>query len=422
MSLTFDQGAPFVSEGRVATSKSKRLRKRFRFFATDETTYWLVLKLAAFSILTLGIYRFWGKTNLRRYLWSSVEFAGDRFVYIGTARELFIGFLIALAVLLPLFGGDYLLQRFLFVWNNYPELFFVSRAVFAVLVVFLVGFALFRMRRYQLSRTVWRGIRFGLDGSAVTYAGLSLAWLILSVLTLGLAYPWANAWQIRYIVNHAHLGQTRFSCRIGGGDLIMPFMWVFVPILSAILFWIFFTASVRGSGNPFQLFFGYFASVIMIMIGFVIYRLNALKAAANLTRFAGYRFRMKFSLWKILLFGFLGVVTAISIFIFIWVMTFLLAKAIVFSGQSGDVTIFDPFAMMMLFLGPGQPIMMIGTLIGSFLAAVAGKSIFGLAVLRAVIPGSSLEYGDKLEKIVRSEQADVPYGEGYADALDVSSL
>ena len=422
MSLTFDQGAPFVTEARATTVKPKRRRKRFRLFATDQATYWLVLKLALFSVLTLGIYRFWGKTDLRRYLWSSVEFAGDRFGYLGTARELFIGFLVALAVLLPLLGGDHLLQRYLIVWNSYPNLFFVSRAVFVLLAAFLIGIALFRMRRYQLSRTLWRGIRFGLDGSTIKYAGLSLAWLILSLLTLGLAYPWANAWQIRYIVTHARFGQTHFSCRIGGGDLIMPFMWVFVPILAAILFWSFLTASVFGSGLSLPMFFGYLASTMMIAIGFVIYRLNALKVATNLTRLAGHRFRMNFNLGKIMLFGFLGLVIAISIFIFVWVMTFLVAKAFVFGGEPGNVTIFDPFAMMLLFMGPGKPIMLIGTLIGTFLAGVACRTVFGLAVLRAAIPGMSLEYSDKLERIVRSEQAVVPYGEGVADALDVSSF
>jgi hypothetical protein len=47
-----------------------------------------------FSIITLGFYRFWAKTRMRRYIWSRVSLNGDAFEYTGTGGELFIGFLI----------------------------------------------------------------------------------------------------------------------------------------------------------------------------------------------------------------------------------------------------------------------------------------------------------------------------------------
>ncbi|MEE8224479.1 MAG: DUF898 family protein, partial [candidate division NC10 bacterium] len=33
------------------------------------------------TVITLGIYYFWGKTKVRNYLWSQTDFAGDRFAY-----------------------------------------------------------------------------------------------------------------------------------------------------------------------------------------------------------------------------------------------------------------------------------------------------------------------------------------------------
>ncbi len=53
---------------------------------------------------TLGIYRFWLATDIRRFLWSNTELAGETFEYTGTARELLIGFLIALAILVPIYA------------------------------------------------------------------------------------------------------------------------------------------------------------------------------------------------------------------------------------------------------------------------------------------------------------------------------
>lgn len=62
----------------------------------------LVLKNTLLTILTFGLYRFWAKTWIRRYFWNNVRIAGDAVEYVGQGKELFVGFLIALAVLFPL--------------------------------------------------------------------------------------------------------------------------------------------------------------------------------------------------------------------------------------------------------------------------------------------------------------------------------
>ena len=40
------------------------------------------------GLVTLGVYRFWGKTRLRRYLWSHVSLDGDRLEYTGRGIDL----------------------------------------------------------------------------------------------------------------------------------------------------------------------------------------------------------------------------------------------------------------------------------------------------------------------------------------------
>src|SRR5215510_11290460 len=59
------------------------------------------------GIITLGIYRFWGRTRYRRYLWSHTSYDGDRFEYTGTGGELFRGFIIAIGILILLIGGAF---------------------------------------------------------------------------------------------------------------------------------------------------------------------------------------------------------------------------------------------------------------------------------------------------------------------------
>ncbi len=65
-------------------------------FLGSERDYWrLRIKGAAFVMVTLGIYRFWLATDVRRFLWSNTEIDGETLEYNGLATELLVGFLFA---------------------------------------------------------------------------------------------------------------------------------------------------------------------------------------------------------------------------------------------------------------------------------------------------------------------------------------
>src|SRR5918996_520020 len=73
-------------------------------FLGSEASYWrLMIRGAVLLLFTLGIYRFWLATDQRRFLWANPEISGDALEYTGTARELLIGFLVAIAVLVPIY-------------------------------------------------------------------------------------------------------------------------------------------------------------------------------------------------------------------------------------------------------------------------------------------------------------------------------
>ena len=59
----------------------------------------------ALLMVTLGIYRFWLTTDVRRFLWSNTEIAGEANEYTGTPLELLLGFLVAIAILIPVYAG-----------------------------------------------------------------------------------------------------------------------------------------------------------------------------------------------------------------------------------------------------------------------------------------------------------------------------
>lgn len=118
----------------------------------------IVVKNLLLTIITLGIYRFWARTRLRRYFWSNIAVAGEPIEYTGTGSELFVGFLIALAVLLPL-GVVYAAVERALLGNVTATI--VLKTLYVVALATLIQAAKFRARRYRLSRTAWRGIRAG---------------------------------------------------------------------------------------------------------------------------------------------------------------------------------------------------------------------------------------------------------------------
>jgi uncharacterized membrane protein YjgN (DUF898 family) len=202
-------------------------------FVGDRRAYWrLLVRGAVLLAATLGIYRFWFATDIRRYLWSNTEIAGETLEYTGTAFELLIGFLIAIALLVPLYVGFFVVAL-----NLGPLGELVSVLGFPILA-FLGHFAVYRARRYRLTRTVYRGVRCHQGGSALRYAVCALSWWALILLTLGLAYPFAQSWLERFKLRHTYYGNLAGRFDGKGKSLFMrglP-MWLLVvgPLVGAL--------------------------------------------------------------------------------------------------------------------------------------------------------------------------------------------
>jgi len=167
------------------------------------------LTIAFLSLITLGFYRFWGKTQIRRYLASRISIMGDRFEYTGTGRELFLGFLIALAVLIPLGAASYGIE--LITAGKSAVTQFMAMGFQYAFILFLIGYATFRARRYRLSRTALRSIRFWQTGSNVGYALRMVGYLALTTATLGIARPVGDIALYRYQMQHTWFGNQKFE-------------------------------------------------------------------------------------------------------------------------------------------------------------------------------------------------------------------
>jgi uncharacterized membrane protein YjgN (DUF898 family) len=183
---------------------------------------------ALLELITAGLYRFWLATDIRRALWSGTSVDGDAPEYTGTAKELLIGFLFALAILVPIYVVYFLI-------GIEAERAKAFASVPLVLFFYAFGqFAIFRARRYRATRTVWRGVRFWMSGSGWAYSWRACLWTLLTLLTLGLALPWRESALERYKMRHLHYGNLEGRFAGTGWGLFKRGWWLWLLSLPII--------------------------------------------------------------------------------------------------------------------------------------------------------------------------------------------
>ena len=129
---------------------------------------------------------------------------GDRLEYTGTGKELFLGFLfVFIVILLPFFFVVGVLQA---IFADNEAVLGVVELIQTFLILFLIGAAIFRARRYRLTRTHWRGIYGNQTGSALVYGLMLMGCYVLTSMSLGLAWPWCSVKLKSYEMKHTWLG------------------------------------------------------------------------------------------------------------------------------------------------------------------------------------------------------------------------
>jgi uncharacterized membrane protein YjgN (DUF898 family) len=140
---------------------------RIAFTGTKQALFDILTRGALLMIPTFGFYRFWLITQVRRHMWAHTEIGGDSLEYTGRGKELLIGFLIAIAILVPVYIVIFLLAVA-------AEAYVAFAGIPLVALLYVLGqYALWRARRYRAKRTTFRGIRFWMSGSGGYSSGAS---------------------------------------------------------------------------------------------------------------------------------------------------------------------------------------------------------------------------------------------------------
>jgi len=192
--------------------------RRLSFHGSGGSLFRIHIVNVFLTIVTLGVYYFWGKVKVRRYLLHETEFEGDRFAYHGTGKELLIGFLKAVGVPIMLLNSAPTLLG----WRMEYQILAIV-LIYAITIVF-IPVAVVVTRRYRLSRTSWRGIRFSFRGRMVEFIKLFVLGTLLTTITLGLYYPIFATRRYGFLTSYSYFGTQNAEFNGRGRDLFRSYL------------------------------------------------------------------------------------------------------------------------------------------------------------------------------------------------------
>ncbi len=170
---------------------------------------WIGFYTTVLNIFTLTIFRFWGRTHFRRRLWADTYAGEDTIEYTGRGLELFVGFLIAIFTFMAPFIAIIVGSQFFIGPDTWYLVLVPIVAYFGFFIV--IGIAIFLARRYHLSRTRYRGVRFAQTGSATGFGFAAFGYGLLTAITFGWFGPEARIRLSRRMWDNAYFGNEKFS-------------------------------------------------------------------------------------------------------------------------------------------------------------------------------------------------------------------
>jgi len=196
------------------------------FWGRGRTLFGIFLVNTFFTLLTLGVYSFWGRVRIRQFLSSQTSFTKTRFSYHGTAQELLKGWSKAFFV----FGLPYAFLSFVpFIWNQIPT--WIPNVLAGMMALCFIPIAVVGSHRYRLSRTSLGTIRFSFRGHVKEYMKIWFLGTVLTLLTAGIYYPFFENTRRKFLVAHSYFGNRHFTYTGTGGGLL----WIYSKTLGLTL-------------------------------------------------------------------------------------------------------------------------------------------------------------------------------------------
>jgi uncharacterized membrane protein YjgN (DUF898 family) len=203
-------GAPTPPSALAKTDASGIVMHRFEFTGSGGEYFRIWIVNLLLTILTCGIYSAWAKVRREQYFRRNTLLDGSGFDYHGNPKSILKGRLIAWGLLLILTISEKL-----------------NPAYYAIAVILLspaLPWLLWRSFRFRARNTSWRGLRFDFQSSYLAAFITFVAYGLLTLVTLGLAFPLMFLRIKQFMLNNLSFGGFDFKTEATAKDFYVVFL------------------------------------------------------------------------------------------------------------------------------------------------------------------------------------------------------
>ena len=209
-------------------NNAEQINEPFKFTGNASEYYKIWIVNVCLSILTLGIYSAWAKVRTTRYLYGNTYLAGTSFDYLAKPESVLKGRLFA--------------ALFFIAWLSISSYTPEYKYHFLFVMTLLTPWLMIKALSFRANNTSYRNIRFNFHG---THSSAMLVYwgylLVVTICTVGLAYPWALNKKQQFVINNSAYGSERFSFSSCTGKYYGMFInaYFFGVIIGMLAFYIF---------------------------------------------------------------------------------------------------------------------------------------------------------------------------------------
>lgn len=183
----------------AAPSSSVQLGESSRFVFTGTASeyfgIWIVNILLI--IVTIGFYAPWAKVRRLRYFYGNSWLEHENFDFTGIPTKILLGRIIAIGLYITAAGLTSINPDY--AW------------AFPILILLVLPWLLRATYRFNARNSKYRNSRFYFSGTNPAAYKTYLGWIMLTVLSLGLLFPYAFYKHKQYQFEHLHVGQVPFK-------------------------------------------------------------------------------------------------------------------------------------------------------------------------------------------------------------------
>ena len=217
----------------------------FSFKANSSELYMLIIKNIIFSIMTLGLYIPYARTNLRKFIWKSSSLNSSPFIFKGNPSSSLKSYFVLLIFFVVTSGVNQAVTTYVTKGDVVLHIIHSIITSTGLFVIFI--WARYGAYSYLVNNSAYRSVGFKLSkGGAKEHLLASISGTILCFLTLGLYYPFMACKLERIRWDRTKYGSTALAYYAEAGDYAkLWFKGVILSIVTAGFYYPWFAVSMN---------------------------------------------------------------------------------------------------------------------------------------------------------------------------------